>query len=129
MRCGKCGTENPGGMKFCGNCAAPLRNLCAKCGFENPDSFKFCGQCGNTLAVPAAPVRPETRPAAREVGTGHLEGERKVVTALFADMKGSMELIEDLDPEEARAIVDPALRVVRNHVKIPPEASFKIPPS
>jgi class 3 adenylate cyclase/tetratricopeptide (TPR) repeat protein len=109
MRCGKCGTENPGGMKFCGNCAAPLRNLCPKCGFENPDSFKFCGQCGAALAVPAAAARPETRPAAREVDTGPLEGERKVVTALFADMKGSMELIEDLDPEDARAIVDPAI--------------------
>jgi class 3 adenylate cyclase/tetratricopeptide (TPR) repeat protein len=108
MRCGKCGTENPGGMKFCGNCAAPLRNLCPKCGFENPDNFKFCGQCGAALAVPAA-GRPETRPAAREVGTGPLEGERKVVTALFADMKGSMELIEDIDPEDARAIVDPAI--------------------
>jgi class 3 adenylate cyclase len=39
----------------------------------------------------------------------NLEGERKLVTALFADIKGSMELIENLDPEEARAIVDPAL--------------------
>src|SRR5712672_3160863 len=41
-----------------------------------------------------------------------LEGERKTVTALFADIKGSTELEEDLDPEEARAIVDPALRIM-----------------
>ncbi len=41
-----------------------------------------------------------------------LDGERKTVTALFADIKGSMELMEDLDPEEARAIVDPALKLM-----------------
>jgi adenylate cyclase len=45
-----------------------------------------------------------------------LEGERKTVTALFADIKGSMELMEDLDPEEARAIVDPALRLMMDAV-------------
>jgi len=39
------------------------------------------------------------------------DGERKTVTALFADIKGSMDLMEDLDPEEARAIVDPALKL------------------
>ena len=37
----------------------------------------------------------------------NIDGERKTVTALFADIKGSMDLMEDLDPEEARAIVDP----------------------
>jgi len=37
------------------------------------------------------------------------EGERKTITALFADLKGSTALIEGLDPEEARAIIDPAL--------------------
>jgi class 3 adenylate cyclase len=46
-----------------------------------------------------------------------LEGERKTVTALFADIKGSMDLIEDLDPEEARAIVDPALKLMMEAVQ------------
>jgi class 3 adenylate cyclase/tetratricopeptide (TPR) repeat protein len=41
-----------------------------------------------------------------------LDGERKTVTALFADIKGSMELMEDLDPEEARSIIDPALKLM-----------------
>src|SRR5215831_9856923 len=100
MRCGKCGSENPAGMKFCGNCAAPLRNLCPKCGFENPPGFKFCGQCAASLAVSApGPQRVERKPPpAPDISPSHLEGERKIVTALFADMKGSMELIEDLDP-------------------------------
>ena len=47
----------------------------------------------------------------------NLEGERKTVTALFADIKGSMELIEDLDPEQARAIVDPALKLMMEAVQ------------
>ena len=99
-------------MKFCGNCGSALRNLCPKCGFENPAGFKFCGQCAASLA-PAAPVvappPPKPSPAHTDFAVGPLDGERKNVTALFADMKGSMDLIEDLDPEEARAIVDPAI--------------------
>src|SRR5262245_39082168 len=47
---------------------------------------------------------------------GAPEGERKTITALFADIKGSMELIEDLDPEEARALIDPALRLMMEAV-------------
>jgi len=46
-----------------------------------------------------------------------VDGERKTVTALFADIKGSMDLMEDIDPEEARAIVDPALRIMIDAVK------------
>jgi predicted ATPase/class 3 adenylate cyclase len=45
-----------------------------------------------------------------------VDGERKTVTALFADIKGSMELIEDLDPEEARRLVDPALKLMMDAV-------------
>jgi class 3 adenylate cyclase/tetratricopeptide (TPR) repeat protein len=45
------------------------------------------------------------------------EGERKIVTALFADIKGSTELEQDLDPEEARAIVDPALKLMIDAVR------------
>ena len=54
--------------------------------------------------------------AQRRGGMEVPEGERKTVTALFADIKGSMELIEDLDPEEARAIVDPALTLMMEAV-------------
>ncbi len=122
MRCSKCGTDNPHGMKFCGNCAAPLRNLCPRCGFDNPPGFKFCGECATTLAPAApapivAPPAPESRAATVHFASAaapnaNTDGERKTVTALFADIKGSMELIEDLDPEEARAIIDPALRLM-----------------
>ena len=52
----------------------------------------------------------------RQTGEG-LDGERKTVTALFADIKGSTELMEDLDPEEARTIIDPALKLMIEAVR------------
>ncbi len=52
MRCLSCGFDNPKGMKFCGECAAPLRNRCPQCGFENPPRFKFCGECVTPLTTP-----------------------------------------------------------------------------
>ena len=118
-------------MKFCGNCAAALKNRCPRCGFENPPGFKFCGECAAPLELPRP--RPTAEPegtnrersvsdaaARRAPGEGpatlaesaSLDGERKTVTSLFADIKGSMDLMEDLDPEEARGIVDPALQIM-----------------
>ncbi len=118
MRCSKCDFENPDGMKFCGQCTAPLALVCPKCHFENPPGFKFCGQC--TAALGPATAKPEpsrTSLTLRESDdSAVLDGERKTVTVLFADIKGSMELIEDLDPEEARAIVDPALQIMMEAV-------------
>ncbi len=116
MRCPKCGVENPAGKKFCGDCGEPLANLCPKCGSDNPPGKRFCGECGAGLGAPAP---ASTRKSGdREISvtetvpSGDFEGERKTVTALFADIKGSMDLMEDLDPEEARGIVDPALRLM-----------------
>jgi class 3 adenylate cyclase/tetratricopeptide (TPR) repeat protein len=117
LRCSNCKTENPTGKKFCGDCGAALANLCPKCGVDNPAGKRFCGECGTALGAQAAvasakksndsPIRVTGTPAPE-----NLEGERKTVTALFADIKGSTELEQDLDPEEARAIVDPALKVM-----------------
>jgi class 3 adenylate cyclase len=122
MRCSSCSTDNPPGMKFCGNCGRALKNRCAQCGFENQPQFKFCGECGAPLGASAtattakqssaSPIRVAETPAPENV-----EGERKTVTALFADIKGSTELMEDLDPEEARAIIDPALKLMIDAVQ------------
>ncbi|MBV8055688.1 MAG: zinc ribbon domain-containing protein, partial [Deltaproteobacteria bacterium] len=112
MRCSKCGFDNPSGMKFCGQCTSPLALVCPTCHFENPPGFKFCGQCTTSLGQ-VAPTPQELVFSGRVRESDEqlaLDGERKTVTALFADIKGSMELMEELDPEEARAIVDPALR-------------------
>src|SRR6516164_8192584 len=116
MRCSKCGTESTSGRKFCPECGSPLSNRCAKCGADNSPAAKFCEDCGTSLGGPAAaPAKKSNDPSIRIVDTPSpesLDGERKTVTALFADIKGSMELIEDLDPEEARAVVDPALKLM-----------------
>jgi class 3 adenylate cyclase/tetratricopeptide (TPR) repeat protein len=124
MRCPSCDFENPEGLKFCGECGTPLAGRCAQCGFENPPRFKFCGDCGAPLSLPAqalfpAPVLPPspgpgsytpTYLAEKIVASrSALEGERKQVTVLFADMKGSLELLADRDPEEARQLLDPVL--------------------
>jgi len=109
MRCSNCKAENPGGKKFCGKCGARLGGRCPKCGAENPPDDTFCGDCGAALGAPASAKESDTAPlrVIEAPDPEKLEGERKTVTALFADIKGSTELEQDLDPEEARAIVDP----------------------
>ena len=115
MRCHRCQHENPTGTKFCGQCGTALAVQCSSCGAANPADNKFCGQCAAALA--AAQLRfvaPETytpKHLAERILTSKaaLEGERKHVTVLFADLKGSMELLADRDPEEARKILDPVL--------------------
>ena len=124
MRCSKCGSDNPTGKKFCGDCGAPFTNLCPKCGAENPPGQRFCGDCGTALvarkASPLSPSSSSNTPdvviSAGRTGPAVVDGERKTVTALFADLKGSTELMEELDPEQARAIIDPALMIMREAV-------------
>ena len=116
MRCGKCGFENPEGMKFCGQCTNPLALICPKCRFENPPGFKFCGQCTAPLSASDQKTVPSVLMGEAAADAEAVDGERKTVTALFADIKGSTELMRDLDPEEARAIVDPVLQLMMDAV-------------
>src|SRR6202171_1900904 len=110
MICSNCGAQNPIGLKFCEQCATPFKKRCAQCGFENSAAARFCGECAASLsaAAPELATQPRAIPAVqsspKEAEAGTLEGERKTVTALFADLKGSTALMEELDPEEARAI-------------------------
>ena len=117
MRCSKCGTESTSGRKFCPECGSQFSNRCAKCGADNSSSAKFCEDCGAALVAPAAAGSAKKSDDSRiqradTSAAENIEGERKTVTALFADIKGSTELMEDLDPEEARAIIDPALKLM-----------------
>jgi len=117
MQCPRCQHENPTGQKFCGDCGAPLAAVCPACGAANPPGQKFCGECGTSLTGAPTPRKfgsPETytpKHLADKILTSKsaLEGERKQVTVLFADLKGSMELLADRDPEEARKLLDPVL--------------------
>jgi class 3 adenylate cyclase/tetratricopeptide (TPR) repeat protein len=124
MHCPSCGFKNPAGINFCGRCGTKLSPRCPHCDFENPPGFAFCGKCGASLAEPAPPAYSPsptgTMPGLQASTPAHLaekilhsraalEGERKQVTVLFADLKGSMELLADRDPEEARQLLDPVL--------------------
>src|SRR6266481_1816109 len=108
-----CGHENPTGAKFCTECAAPLARRCAACGAEPPPTAKFCPECAAPLAAKPQAAAPDPRSytpqhLAEKILTSRsaLEGERKQVTVLFADVKGSMELAEQLDPEAWHGIMD-----------------------
>jgi class 3 adenylate cyclase/tetratricopeptide (TPR) repeat protein len=121
MQCPQCQHDNSATAKFCEECGRLLRVRCPACGFEPAPSAKFCPECGQRL-TPLAPaaVRPVAFAPSQAYTPPHLaekirmsksvlEGERKQVTVLFADLKGSMELLADRDPEEARHILDPVL--------------------
>src|SRR5277367_284590 len=120
MHCASCSTENPQGAKFCIQCATPFKRRCQKCAFDNPPAAKFCTQCASALngqaAQPSKATSGSTPPVIavtlKSSEAPAIDGERKTVTALFADIKGSTELEQDLDPEEARAIIDPALKLM-----------------
>ena len=116
MRCSKCETNNPLGNNFCTQCGNALARLCARCGAENPAASNFCGKCGAALESSAAPSAKNSDDRSIRVADTsapeNIEGERKTVTALFADIKGSTELMEDLDPEDARRVIDPALKLM-----------------
>jgi class 3 adenylate cyclase/tetratricopeptide (TPR) repeat protein len=127
MRCAKCRADNREGRKFCAQCGVAMAAKCARCGASNEPGEKFCGECGAVItasatAAPAPPpdttsVAPPLRVVAERLESSTVaDGERKTITVLFADIKGSMSQIEDLDPEAARAIVDPALAIMAEAV-------------
>jgi class 3 adenylate cyclase/tetratricopeptide (TPR) repeat protein len=121
MKCARCQHENRPGAKFCEECAAPLARACANCGAQLSSTAKFCSECAHpTESAPllgpnaarfASPESYTPKHLAERILTSKaaLEGERKQVTVLFADLKGSMELLADRDPEEARKLLDPVL--------------------
>jgi class 3 adenylate cyclase/tetratricopeptide (TPR) repeat protein len=118
MQCPRCQHENPPQAKFCLECGARVALTCTKCRSELPAGAKFCLECGEAVSSQAtaeprfaSPGYYTPKHLAEKILTSKaaLEGERKQVTVLFADLKGSMELLADRDPEEARKILDPVL--------------------
>ena len=116
MTCPRCHAQNAADARFCEDCGAKLEALCPSCGTAVTPGKKFCRSCGAALTAEpagrfASPEAYTPKHLAEKILTSKsaLEGERKQVTVLFADLKGSMELLADRDPEEARKILDPVL--------------------
>jgi len=119
MKCSHCGHTNPERARFCLECGTPVTRGCASCGTELPSGAKFCLECGIAVAgatpkasTAAAPERDMLSYTPKHLADkilqsrSALEGERKQVTVLFADVKGSMELAAQLDPEEWHSILE-----------------------
>ena len=121
MDCPACQAALPDDAVFCGHCGSALRSdrTCARCARSNPPGMRFCLGCGSALE--ASNREPQTYTpkhlAEKILGSrAALEGERKQVTVLFADVKGSMELAEQLDPEEWHGIMDRCLQLLAEGV-------------
>ncbi len=137
MPCPNCQTQNPQGARFCLNCGSPLALSCPQCGTSLPPEAKFCFNCGHQLGakepstpITAAQTRPPARPAPSPESrlhqfipkellaklqrqssaqmSGAVEGERRIVTSLFCDVKGSTAAAGQLDPEEWAQIINGA---------------------
>src|SRR5215475_8031410 len=130
MRCPSCNSQNPEDAKFCDACGTSMPRRCPACGATNRTTAKFCNECGASLGQESQlRVAPSHKTEASQsanltfaFGTAVEpqsvpEGERKMVTALFVDITGSTELEQDIDPEEARAIIDPALGLMIDAVR------------
>jgi class 3 adenylate cyclase/tetratricopeptide (TPR) repeat protein len=133
MKCPKCSHENPLGQKFCGECGTRLEVVCAACQTSNPPGQKFCGECGAPMVVAGSasaavtPVRAERFASPADYTPKHLadkiltsraalEGERKIVTVMFADVAGFTGMSERLDPEDVHGIMDRSFEVIMHAV-------------
>jgi class 3 adenylate cyclase len=124
MLCAKCDKDNPSDALFCEGCGAKLELICPACKASMSSGARFCKKSGTSIgsakddeSATVSSTRLQISVAADGGASEALDGERKTVTALFADLKGSTELMEDLDPEEASAIIDPALRIMVDAVR------------
>jgi adenylate cyclase len=120
MDCPSCQRSNPDTADYCGECGSSLRAPieCPRCGEVGAAGQKFCHGCGQALAIGPPPSDYTPRHLAERIlaSKSALEGERKQVTVLFADVKGSMELAEGLDPEVWHGIVDRFLGILAEGV-------------
>jgi class 3 adenylate cyclase/tetratricopeptide (TPR) repeat protein len=126
MKCPNCLQDNRASAKFCEHCGSAFGRACAACGGQLAASANFCPQCGCPAGGSrrsaddrlASPESYTPRHLADKILSSRaaLEGERKQVTVLFADLKSSMELLRDRDPEEARRVLDPVLELMMEAV-------------
>jgi len=126
MKCPKCQFENTEGAKFCNECGNKLEVACPACGKINSLGSKFCNGCGHDLRRPTvAPPIDYSKPKsytpkflADKILTtrSSIEGERKLVTVLFADVANYTAIAEKLDPEEVHQIMDGCFRILMQEI-------------
>jgi class 3 adenylate cyclase/tetratricopeptide (TPR) repeat protein len=125
MNCPACGHENRDTARFCLSCGAQFSLTCPRCNAELPAGARFCDECGAAVEEASASAPSERAP--RDYTPKHLaekilqsksalEGERKQVTVLFADVKGSMDLAEQVDPEEWHRILNRFFEILSDGV-------------
>ena len=99
--CQRCGSENPDGARFCVSCGSSLVPACPVCGAERPSSARFCPSCGTAFVE-------QNLPAGQE---------RRLVTILFADVSGSTQLGERLDPERLQEVLTTFFQAMREEIE------------
>src|SRR5947199_10313765 len=119
MQCTTCRHESPADSRFCLECGTPLPVRCPRCDAELPPGSKFANRCCTPIAAAGPGAERDPRAYTPQhlaekilISRAALAGERKQVTVLFADVKGSMELAEQLDPEEWHGIMDRFLHLL-----------------
>jgi len=124
VKCPKCQAENPETKKFCRKCATKLSRVCPQCGSECFLKDEFCGDCGHSLLEPQPTIdytQPQTytpKFLADKILTARssIEGERKLVTVLFADVANYTSISEKLDAEEVHQIMDGCFKVLMDEI-------------
>jgi predicted ATPase/class 3 adenylate cyclase len=110
--CSNCGSENSAGVKFCGECGAPLTTVCAACKTANEPGRKFCGECGAVLGAISGPAHVPRSPVLAPLA------ERRLVSVLFADLVGFTSLSESRDPEDVRELLSRYFDICRRLVEL-----------
>jgi class 3 adenylate cyclase/tetratricopeptide (TPR) repeat protein len=126
MKCPKCLFANREGARFCGKCGHEFEVTCPECGTNNRAENKFCDACGYDLRKPEEiPAIDYSKPQsytpkflADKILTtrSSIEGERKLVTVLFADVANFTSIAEKLDPEEVHQIMDGCFKILMDEI-------------
>ena len=126
MKCPNCRSTNPQSAKFCVECGNKFESICPKCGISNSPQYKFCYECGadlknlkETILIDYSNPHSYTpKFLADKILTtrSSIEGERKLVTVLFADVANYTSMADKLDPEEVHQIMDGCFKILMDEI-------------